>query len=136
MTPLPDQRERDLIATALDRTLVVEAAAGTGKTTALVNRIVNVIRAGAKVDQIVAVTFTEKAAGELKLKRRERIELERRAARAQDDTAAVAAFERALSHLEEAHAVCDDLRDGAFTERDDGCSAWDRSWPRSRSGDP
>ena len=103
MTPLPDQRERDLIATALDRTLVVEAAAGTGKTTALVNRIVNVIRSGAEVDQIVAVTFTEKAAGELKLKLRERIELERRAARAQDDTAAVAAFERALSHLEEAH---------------------------------
>jgi ATP-dependent exoDNAse (exonuclease V) beta subunit len=103
MMALPDQRERDLIATALDRTLVVEAAAGTGKTTALVNRIVNVIRSGVDVDQIVAVTFTEKAAGELKLKLRERIELERRAARAQDDTAAVAAFERALGHLEEAH---------------------------------
>ena len=37
------------------------------------------------------------------MKLRERIELERRAARAQDDTPAVAAFERALGHLEEAH---------------------------------
>ena len=46
MTPLPDQRERDLIATALDHTLVVEAAAGTGKTTALVDRIVDVIATG------------------------------------------------------------------------------------------
>jgi ATP-dependent exoDNAse (exonuclease V) beta subunit len=103
MTPLPDQHERQLIATALDQTLVVEAAAGTGKTTALVNRIVNVIRSGAKVDQIVAVTFTEKAAGELKLKLREQIEQERRAAREKDDQPAVAAFERALGHLEEAH---------------------------------
>jgi len=114
MTPLPDQRERDLIATALDRTLVVEAAAGTGKTTALVNRIVNVIRSGVDVDQIVAVTFTEKAAGELKLKLRERIEQERRSARAQSDAATVAAFERALGHLEEAHVstihtFCGDL---------------------------
>ena len=38
MTRLADQEARDLIRTALDSTLVVEAAAGTGKTTELVNQ--------------------------------------------------------------------------------------------------
>ena len=39
---LGDQIDRDQIATALDDTLIVEAAAGTGKTTELVRRIVRV----------------------------------------------------------------------------------------------
>src|SRR5688572_31524855 len=68
MTPpgLADQADRDQIATALDDTLIVEAAAGTGKTTELVRRIVRVIETGrAEVTGIVAVTFTEKAAGGL-----------------------------------------------------------------------
>ena len=66
-----DTHARDLIATALDDTLIVEAAAGTGKTTELVARIVRVIAEDrAKVGQIVAVTFTETAAGELKLRLR------------------------------------------------------------------
>ena len=68
---LQDQVARDRIATDLDTTLVVEAAAGTGKTTALVNRIVSIIRAGrTTLERIVAVTFTEKAAGEMKLRLR------------------------------------------------------------------
>ena len=103
MTPLPDQAARDVIRLALDKTLVVEAAAGTGKTTALVERIVRVIASGVEVSNIVAVTFTEKAAGELKLRLREEIEQARRRARDARDSGAVAAFERALGHLEEAH---------------------------------
>ena len=59
-----DAEARQLIATALDDTLVVEAAAGTGKTTELVGRIVRILAEGrTTVDKIVAVTFTEKAAG-------------------------------------------------------------------------
>ena len=47
MTPrLADQDARDRIQNALDETLVVEAAAGTGKTTELVKRIVRVIATG------------------------------------------------------------------------------------------
>ena len=103
MTPLPDQAARDQISAALDKTLVVEAAAGTGKTTALVERILRVIASGVDVGRIVAVTFTEKAAGELKLKLREEIERARRMAQESGDGRAVAAFEAALSHLEEAH---------------------------------
>jgi len=61
---LADAAARTAIAEDLDATLVVEAAAGTGKTTELVNRIVRILASGrAKVDGIVAVTFTEKAAG-------------------------------------------------------------------------
>ena len=40
MKVLADQKARDLISNELDKTLVVEAAAGTGKTTELVNRII------------------------------------------------------------------------------------------------
>jgi ATP-dependent exoDNAse (exonuclease V) beta subunit len=70
-----DAQARDLIEHDLDTTFVVEAAAGTGKTTALVGRIVRIIAEGkADVGQIVAVTFTEKAAGELKLRLRERLD--------------------------------------------------------------
>ena len=68
---LADQRERELILTALNETIVVEAAAGTGKTTEMVNRIISVLADGhAEIKQIVAVTFTEKAAGELRLRLR------------------------------------------------------------------
>ena len=110
---LTDQHDRDLIAFALDDTLIVEAAAGTGKTTELVHRMVRVIESGrAEVTEIVSVTFTEKAAGELKLRLREALEESRRAA-------AVGSSERdrldnALRRLEEAqistvHGFCADL---------------------------
>ncbi len=73
--PLVDQPARDRIRHALDDTMIVEAAAGTGKTSELVHRIVNVLADGrARVDRIVAVTFTEKAAGELKLRLRAGLE--------------------------------------------------------------
>ena len=70
-----DQAEREAIANDLDATLIVEAAAGTGKTTELVKRILRVLATGrARMVEIVAVTFTEKAAGELKLRLREALE--------------------------------------------------------------
>jgi len=96
-----DAEARHLIATALDDTLVVEAAAGTGKTTELVGRIVRILAEGrTSVDKIVAVTFTEKAAGELKLRLRERLDRERTAVQ---DEAARRHLDLALTKLEEAH---------------------------------
>ena len=72
---LVDAAERERIRSSLDESLLVEAAAGTGKTSELVTRIVNVLATGgARVDQMLAVTFTEKAAGELKLRLREGLE--------------------------------------------------------------
>ena len=69
---LIDSRDRDLASTDLSRNYIVEAAAGTGKTTTLVTRILNLIT-GERVtpDEIVAITFTERAAAELKAKLRE-----------------------------------------------------------------
>src|ERR1700684_1081225 len=61
----------------LDKSWVVEASAGTGKTTALVARIVEVIAAGTPVETIVAVTFTHAAAGNMKLRVRHELEQRR-----------------------------------------------------------
>src|SRR5919204_3911060 len=99
--PPSDADARRAITEDLDTTLVVEAAAGTGKTTELVNRILRVLATGrATMVEIVAVTFTEKAAGELKLRLREALELERAAAA---DAGVRRHLEHALETLEEAH---------------------------------
>lgn len=63
------------IKQSLDENLFVEASAGTGKTRALVDRVVALVSAGVPITEIVAITFTEKAAAELK--ERIRSELER-----------------------------------------------------------
>ena len=106
MTPstqaLSDATARETIASNLDETLIVEAAAGTGKTTELVGRIVTILAEGrADVGEIVAVTFTEKAAGELKLRLRER--LDRARADAGADATRRTRLDGALKGLEEAH---------------------------------
>ncbi len=108
-----DQPIRDRLRTDLDHSYVVEAAAGTGKTTELVARIIQVLRTahrGADIGTIAAVTFTEKAAGELKLRLREELEIERRRAKGVERVR----VEEALSYLEEArvstiHGFCADL---------------------------
>jgi ATP-dependent exoDNAse (exonuclease V) beta subunit len=108
-----DAEARRRIREDLDTTLFVEAAAGTGKTTALVQRIVAILRAGrGELDGMVAVTFTEKAAGEMKLRLRAEIERARRAAGA--GSPEQARLERALEQLELArigtiHGFCSDL---------------------------
>ena len=64
--PAPDQEQRDLVTGALSTTLFVEAGAGSGKTTALVGRVTNLVLQGVAVGSIAAITFTEKAAAELR----------------------------------------------------------------------
>ena len=46
--------------------VVLEASAGTGKTRVLVERYVNLLRAGVDPDHILAITFTRKAAAEMR----------------------------------------------------------------------
>ncbi|WP_438007318.1 UvrD-helicase domain-containing protein [Sorangium sp. So ce321] len=114
---LVDEPARRRIREDLRTTLVVEAAAGTGKTTALVSRVVAVLRrapeeGGGTLDRIVAVTFTEKAAGEMKL--RLRAEIERARGDARSGPAERARLDEALAHLEAArigtiHSFCADL---------------------------
>ena len=106
MTPTPpapmDAAVRERVRTDLDTNLCVEAGAGTGKTTLLVDRIFNLITTGrAEIEQIVAVTFTEKAAAELKLRIREKLEKQRieAAGQSSDETQRLG---RALEKLDQA----------------------------------
>ncbi|RMG89338.1 MAG: hypothetical protein D6708_10100, partial [Candidatus Dadabacteria bacterium] len=72
-----DREARRRIREDLDVNFLVEASAGSGKTTSLVDRIVALVAGGhARMGEIAAVTFTRKAAAEI----RERVqnELERR----------------------------------------------------------
>ena len=66
----PDQAERQMILCRLDQNCLVEAAAGTGKTTSMVGRMVSLIRSGTckNIRNIAAVTFTRKAAAELRVR--------------------------------------------------------------------
>ncbi len=95
-----DAEARRRIAEELDTTFLVEAAAGTGKTTALVSRMLAAVEAGARLDAMVAVTFTDKAAGELKLRLREGLERRRVASK---DPEVRARFDAGLAALELAH---------------------------------
>jgi len=59
-----DQDVRDRVTTDFETTFLLEAGAGTGKTTVLVRRILALLRAGrAPIDRIVAITFTRRRRG-------------------------------------------------------------------------
>ncbi|HKH89053.1 MAG TPA: UvrD-helicase domain-containing protein, partial [Acidimicrobiales bacterium] len=102
-TPLLDDAARHSIRYRLDSTLFVEAAAGSGKTTALVSRIVELLRCGAaSLDSLAAITFTEAAALELKVR-------VRRALLALEETS------RDAEEIERAGAALDRLDDSAIS---------------------
>ena len=62
-----DADVRKAIVEDLTTTLFVEASAGTGKTTSLVQRVTNLVATGtATLDRVAAITFTEAAAAELR----------------------------------------------------------------------
>ncbi len=70
---LPDQADRAAIGTELETNLFVEAGAGSGKTSSLVGRIVSLVSSGVEIGSIAAITFTEKAAAELRHRLREKL---------------------------------------------------------------
>src|SRR5262245_6582287 len=70
-----DAVTREAIVDDLDHTLFIEAGAGSGKTKSLVDRVVALVtNAGVPMREIVAVTFTEKAATELRDRIRRELE--------------------------------------------------------------
>lgn len=73
---ISDRQARELAETTFDRNVVVVAGAGTGKTTLLVNRLLHLLirePSPIAITQIVALTFTNKAATEMKVRLRERL---------------------------------------------------------------
>jgi ATP-dependent helicase/nuclease subunit A len=105
----PDQAARDRIARDLGTTFLVEAGAGSGKTTSLVDRMIALLATGrTSIETLAAVTFTRKAAAELR--GRFQVALER-ARLAEKDPAVRERLETALTGLERAfigtiHAFC------------------------------
>jgi len=105
-----DHDARNRVRVELGTSFVLEAGAGTGKTTLLIERIVGLVKSGeARLDEIAAVTFTENAAATMKLRLREALE------RLRSDLAAEEAererASRAFEMLERAqvstiHALC------------------------------
>ena len=105
----PDQAARDRIGRDLGTTFLVEAGAGSGKTTSLVERMIALLATGrTSIESLAAVTFTRKAAAELR--GRFQVALERARA-AEKDRAVRERLEAALTGLERAfigtiHAFC------------------------------
>lgn len=84
--PPVDEDQRRRVRTELRTSFLVEAGAGSGKTTLLVDRMVALVESGeAEVARIAAVTFTRKAAAELR--ERFQVALERRYREAHRDPA-------------------------------------------------
>ncbi|MDX5451517.1 MAG: UvrD-helicase domain-containing protein, partial [Rhodococcus sp. (in: high G+C Gram-positive bacteria)] len=108
---LRDRCERERIENDTEANLFVEAGAGSGKTYALVGRICHlVLHDGAELDRIAAITFTEKAAAELRERVRARLaespESERqKAALAQVDTAAIGTLHSFAARLVAEHPL-------------------------------
>ncbi len=90
-----------------DGSLLVRAGAGTGKTTVLVERFVRAVTEdGAEVDQVLAITFTEKAAAEMKSRVRSRfLELGRRDDARAAETAWVSTIHGLCARILRAHAL-------------------------------
>ena len=103
----PFTPEQTLAVTRRDGPLLVSAGAGSGKTSVLVERFVrSVTEDGLRPDQILAITFTDKAAGELRTRVRERfLELGRREDARDTEAAWVSTIHGFCARVLRAHAV-------------------------------
>ena len=110
LSGLADEAARRSIREELDQNILVEAGAGSGKTTSLVSRMVALVRSGAcRVDEIAAVTFTRKAAAELR--ERFQIDLEAEIRELPPDAPGRGRLEKAIRAVDTAflgtiHAFC------------------------------
>src|SRR3990170_3430598 len=96
-----DQEIRDAAASELGASFFLEAGAGTGKTTILVDRVLEIVRRdAARIGEVVVITFTEKAAGELRGRIRAALH---KKAEASDDPVLQGRFLTALRGLDAAH---------------------------------
>jgi ATP-dependent helicase/nuclease subunit A len=101
-----DEEARRVVRESLAETLFVEAGAGTGKTRALVDRIVALVCNEVPIEQIAAITFTERAAAELRERVRAGLEEAGRQQPGKSETidTALASLDRA--QISTIHAFC------------------------------
>ena len=95
-------------ALAIDRHICVTAGAGSGKTTVLVDRYIKILREGnAEPQEIVAITFTEKAAAEMKERVIEELSPEEKGDHSEQDNS-LHGFRDKMStaHISTIHAFC------------------------------
>ena len=88
---------------ANNNTILVSAAAGSGKTAVLVERIVQLIRGGFHLDRMLIVTFTKAAAAEMRQRLNKRLIKE---AAADPDTFGAALDELESTEISTIHAFC------------------------------
>ena len=130
----PFTDEQAVAVRAREGSLLLEANAGSGKTSVLVERFVrSVIEDGVRPPRILAITFTERAAGELRARVRERfVELGRRDEARETETAWVSTIHGFCARVLRAHAIAAGL-DPAFSVLDEAAArtlrdqAWDRA---------
>ena len=121
---------------------MLSANAGSGKTSVLVERFVaSVVDDGLRADQVLAITFTEKAAGELRARVRGRLlELGEREAAREAEGAWITTFHGFCARILRAHAVAAGLdpalrrarrrRRRAPPSARPSTPRWPTSWPR------
>jgi len=121
--PAPADADSGARAFAVDpaQNVVLEASAGTGKTSVLVSRYINLLKAGVDPANILAMTFTRKAAAEM----RERIIRELKAAASRSE------FDRARWN-----DVRDRLGEIAISTIDAFCLSLLREYPLEADLDP
>jgi ATP-dependent helicase/nuclease subunit A len=134
-----DSDARRRIAEDHDTNLMVVAGAGTGKTTALVDRIVALVQSGAlSMKDIAAITFTEAAAAELRQRIRHAVDAgadagdpHLEAARAEVDDAAICTLHSFAQRILREQCVDAGLPP-AFEVLDDTAESadFDRRWSR------
>ena len=110
--PPADQDARERAVRSIDASVFLEAGAGAGKTRVMVDRIIRTVAVGrAELRQIVAITFTEKAAGELRARIRRALneELRRADSDEQHDRMRRALEQVDSAHIETIHAFCSSL---------------------------
>ncbi|MCH8244890.1 MAG: UvrD-helicase domain-containing protein [Bacteroidetes bacterium] len=97
---------------SLDENFLVRAGAGSGKTSVLIERMVALVRCGVPVDHLAAITFTRKAAGEMRGRFFEALEdaeskLDPAGRLDIDDFLVSTAFSEELKHVSRARSATD-----------------------------
>ncbi len=114
-----DWNPEQAAAITRDGHVFVSAGAGTGKTAVLVERVLRRIDAGTSLDAILVITFTDRAASELKARIREALELRGDFDHARAvDSAWISTIHRFCTRILRAHAIAAGL-DPQFSVTDD-----------------